>query len=114
MAAKKHPVTIQQVAQETGLEPSLVVNVLKETAPPGVSKAVQDRIFQTARRLGYDFRKLKIGKRMQYRKEALEEVLRKIAENPGWGRAEIVKYLKETLSLVERVHRRVFREEYGR
>lgn len=114
MAAKKRPVTIQQIAQEAGQDPALVLNILKETAPPDVSKAVQDRIFQTARRLGYDFRKLKIGKRMQYRKEALEEVLRKIAENPGWGRPEVVKYLKETLALVDRVHNRVFREEYGR
>lgn len=111
---KKRTVTIQQIAQETGLEPKLVLDVLKETAGPSVSKTLQDRIFQTARRLGYDFRKLKIGKRMQYRKEALEEVLRKIGENPGWGRPEIVKYLQETLSLVDRVHLRVFREEYGR
>ena len=113
MAAKKRPVTIRQIAEEVGLDVGLVLSVLKETAGSGVSKAVQDRVFQAARRLGYDFRKLKIGKRMQYRKETFDEVLQKIGENSGWGRAEIVKYLKESLALVERVHNRVFKEEYG-
>ncbi len=110
---KKRPVTVRQIAQEVGLETDVVRNVLKEASGTAVSKPVQDRIFQTARRLGYDFRKLKIGKRMQCRKETLEEVLEKIGDNGGWSRAEIVKYLKESLALVERVHRRVFMEEYG-
>ncbi len=113
MTAKKREITIRQIAEDLGLDAGLVLNVLKETAGAAASKPVQDRIFQTARRLGYDFRKLKIGKRMQYRKETLDEVLEKVGENAGWGRAEIVKYLKESLALVERVHRRVFKEEFG-
>jgi DNA-binding LacI/PurR family transcriptional regulator len=113
VTARKHEVTIREIAENAGLEVSLVLSVLKETAGSAVSKAMQDRIFQTARRLGYDLRKLKIGKRMQYRKETLEEVLEKIRDNPGMGRPEIVKYLKESLTLVERVHKRVFPEEYG-
>lgn len=113
MTARKREVTIREIAESAGLEVSLVLSVLKETAGASVPKTVQDRVFQTARRLGYDLRKLKIGKRMQYRKETLEEVLEKIRDNPGMGRAEIVKYLKESLALVERVHRRVFPEEYG-
>ncbi len=113
VAGRKRTVTIRQVAEEVGFDVELVRNVLKETAGASVSKAVQDRIFQTARRIGYDLRKLKIGKRMQYRKETLEEILQKLSDNSSWGRAEVVKYLKESLALVERVQNRVFREEYG-
>jgi len=110
--AKKKEVTLKQLAQELGLGMDLVRNVLKEL-PGSVSREMQDKIYKTARKLGYDFRKLKIGKRMQYRKEMLDEVLEKIGDHPTWSRAEILKYLKESRALVDRVHKRVFREEFG-
>jgi hypothetical protein len=109
---KKKEVTLKQLAQEVGLSVDLVRSVLKEL-PGSVTREVQDKIYKTARRMGYDFRKLKIGKRMQYRKEMLDEVLEKIGEHPHWSRGEILKYLKESRALVERVHKRVFREEFG-
>jgi hypothetical protein len=112
MPAKKKEVTLKQLAQELGMSLDLVRSVLKEL-PGSVTREVQDRIYKTARKMGYDFRKLKIGKRMQYRKEMLDEVLEKIGEHPGWTRAEILKYLKESRALVDRVHKRVFREEFG-
>jgi transcriptional regulator with XRE-family HTH domain len=110
--AKKKDITLKQLAQELGLGVELVRNVLKEL-PGSVTREVQDKIFKTARKLGYDFRKLKIGKRMLYRKEMLDEVLEKIGTNPGWDRGDILKYLKDTCALVDRVHKRVFREEFG-
>jgi hypothetical protein len=109
---KKKDVTLRHLAQELGLPIDLVRNVLKEV-PGMVGREVQDKIYRTARKLGYDFRKLKIGKRMQYRKEMLDEVLEKIGEHPHWTRGEILKYLKESRALVDRVHKRVFREEFG-
>src|ERR1043165_5570531 len=109
MTAKKKEVSLKQLSQELGLGLELVRNVLKEL-PGTVTREVQDKIYKTARKLGYDFRKLKIGKRMQYRKEMLDEVLEKIGEHPNWSRAEILKYLKESRALVDRVHKRVFRE----
>ncbi len=113
MASRKGEVTLRHIAQETGLEVELVRNVLKEVPGVQVARETADRIFKTARKLGYDFRKLKIGKRMQSRKETLDEMLEKISENPSWGRAEILKFLKESRALVDRVHKRVFREEFG-
>ena len=112
MPAKKKEVSLKQLAQELGMSLELVRNVLKEL-PGTVTREVQDKIYKTARKMGYDFRKLKIGKRMQYRKEMLDEVLEKIEEHRTWSRAEILKYLKESRALVDRVHKRVFREEFG-
>lgn len=112
-ADKKHFVTLRQVAQELGLPEDIVRDVLREVPGVAASKGEQDRIFKTARRMGYDFRKLKIGKRMQVRKEAFREILDRIEANPRWSRAEIVAYLKESLNLVDRVHRRVFGDEFG-
>jgi len=109
---KKKEVSLKQLAQELGMSLDLVRIVLKEL-PHTVTREVQDKIYKTARKMGYDFRKLKIGKRMQYRKEMLDEVLEKIGEHPNWSRTEILKYLKESRALVDRVHKRVFREEFG-
>ena len=112
MASKKKEISLKQLSQELGMSLELVRNVLKEL-PGTVTREVQDKIYKTARKMGYDFRKLKIGKRMQYRKEMLDEVLEKIGEHPNWSRGEILKYLKESRALVDRVHKRVFREEFG-
>jgi DNA-binding LacI/PurR family transcriptional regulator len=105
--------SIKKIADQLGLDQALVTAVLKEQPGVKVTRETADKIFMTARKLGYDLKKLKLGKRMQVRKETIEETLNLIAENPSWGRAEIVKYLKEMLGMVERVHKRVFREEYG-
>lgn len=113
MPPKKKEATLRQIANELDLGLETVRNVLKEIPSVTVSREVQDKIYKTARKLGYDFRKLKIGKRMQYRKEMLDEVLEKIGENTRWTRAEILNYLQESRALVERVHKRVFREEFG-
>ena len=112
MARRKHA-TIHNLAKELGLDLKMVRDVLREAAPRDTTKDIQDRIFQTARKMGYDFQKLKIGKRIQHHKELLEEVLEQVGENPQWGRPEIVQHLKESLAFVNRVHTRVFRDEFG-
>ena len=113
MPPKKKPVTLRQIANELGMGVETIRAVFKELPGVVLDRAELDRIYRTARKLGYDFRKLKIGKRMQYRKEMLDEVLEKIGEHSSWGRNEILKYLKESRALVDRVHKRVFREEFG-
>jgi DNA-binding LacI/PurR family transcriptional regulator len=105
--------TIKKIAESVGLEESFVSDVLKEKPGIKVTREQADKIFAAARKLGYDLKKLKLGKRMQVRRETIEEILNRIAENPDWSRPEIVKFLKDMLGMVERVHKRVFREEYG-
>lgn len=113
-AKKKKAVTITQVARELKLDPSLVLGVICEKSGVEVSREEKDRIFKTARRLGYDFYRLRIGKRIQVRKEALDEAIATIEGQPNWGRAEILKYLKDTGGLHDRIHNRVFTEkEFG-
>ena len=112
MTRKKHT-TIHNLAAALGLDLNMVRDVLREAAPLDTTKDIQDRIFQTARDMGYDFRKLKIGKRIQHHKELLEEILERVSDNPGWGRGEIVQNLKDSLAFVNRVHKRVFRDEFG-
>ena len=109
---KKHA-TINNLAKELGLDLKIVRDVLREAAPLDTTKDLQDRIFKTARDMGYDFRKLKIGKRIQHRKELLEEIIERVSEHPEWNRAEIVQNLQDSLTFVNRVHGRVFRDEFG-
>ncbi|HLY09568.1 MAG TPA: hypothetical protein VKW04_09720 [Planctomycetota bacterium] len=113
MPPKKKQVTLRQIANEVGLGVETIRAIFKEQPGTVLDRAELDKVYKTARKLGYDFRKLKIGKRMQYRKEMLDEVLEKIGEHPEWTRADILKYLKESRALVDRVHKRVFREEFG-
>ena len=113
MPPKKKAVTLRLIANEVGLGVEIIRAVFKELPGVVLDRTELDKIYRTARKLGYDFRKLKIGKRMQYRKEMLDEVLEKIGEHPNWSRSEILKYLRESRALVDRVHKRVFREEFG-
>ena len=113
MPSKKKSIRIEDIAEATGLELELVKRVLKEDPGLAVSRETQDKIFKTGRNLGYDFRKLKIGKRMQYRKELLDEILDDVGAHASWTRADIIKRLKEWRGLVDRLHNRAFREEFG-
>lgn len=105
--------TLRRIADEVKLDVKIVRDVLKEVPGVKVAKSVADKIFAAARKLGYDLKKLKIGKRMAYRRETLEEVLNRVQENSSWGRDEILKYLKDALAMIERVHKRTFQDEYG-
>jgi len=113
MPPKKKPVTLRQIASEVGIGVETIRAVFKELPGVILDRSELDKIYKTARKLGYDFRKLKIGKRMQYRKEMLDEVLEKVGEHGQWDRADILKFLKECRALVDRVHKRVFRDEFG-
>ncbi|OHB74438.1 MAG: hypothetical protein A2Z34_05135 [Planctomycetes bacterium RBG_16_59_8] len=103
---------IAAIARETGIERAVVRSVLKEVAGVKVSRTTQDKIFRTARRLGYDFKKLKIGKRMVVVRETMEGLVLHIERHPAWGRDEILHHLRESVSLVNRVQKRAFTEEF--
>jgi len=106
-------VTLRKIAEQCGLELEMVREILRESAAARVSREVRDKVFSTARKLGYNFAKLKVGKRMDLRKATVQEILSKLEANPKWGRAEIVAYLNELAGMVTRVHRRAFPEEFG-
>ncbi len=107
------PASIKKIADELGMDTRLVSDVLKEVPGVAVAKGTADKIFNAARRLGYDLKKLKVGKRMQMRKETLEEMLEKLDEHRDWARADMIRYLKDALKMLERVHQRVYPEEFG-
>lgn len=105
--------TIQDIAKECGIDIEIVRRILTEDSTLRIKKENQDKIFQTARKMGYDFKKLKLGKRMDNRKETVDEILEKIVVNHEWDRVEIIKYLKSLTGLVDRVHKRAFPDEFG-
>ncbi|MEK7467919.1 MAG: hypothetical protein AAB074_10935 [Planctomycetota bacterium] len=107
-------VTLNDIAQALKLEVEQVRRILSES--PGGSKVpkdILDRVFGTARKLGYDFKKLKIGKQMGIRKAIFEEILQQIESHPSWGRSDFVKYLQQSSEMIDRVHKRSFKEEFG-
>jgi DNA-binding LacI/PurR family transcriptional regulator len=108
-------VTLRDIAQALKLDVEQVRRILSES--PGssakVTKDTLDKVFGTARKLGYDFKKLKIGKQMGMRKAIFEEILSQIEAHPSWSRSDIVKYLQQSSEMIERVHKRSFKEEFG-
>ncbi len=105
-------ITQKEIADKLGMKIDDIRNILNEIPGHNYDKDVMDRVFQTARKMGYDFRKLKIGKRMEVRKAAIEDLIKYIEANPSWGRAEILEYLNNSIGLVKRVQQKAFQDEF--
>ena len=59
-------VTLSDVAKSVKLDVVLVRDILTEKPGLHIPKEKMDLVFRTARKMKYDFRKLKIGKRMNH------------------------------------------------
>jgi hypothetical protein len=105
--------TLNEIAAAVKMDVDIVRRILSEQPGMSVTKDTADRVFSTARKLGYDFRKLKIGKRMSVRKEVFDEVQSQIEAHESWGRADILKYIRQSSEMIDRVHKRTFKEEFG-
>ncbi|MDQ7781077.1 MAG: hypothetical protein RDV41_15380, partial [Planctomycetota bacterium] len=103
-------VTLSQVAKVVGLELPVLRDIFSEKPDVSHPKDLLDKVYATAREMGYDFKKLRIGKRMNVRKEVLAELTQQIEAHPGWKRKEILAFLTSARDMVDRVQRRSFAE----
>lgn len=104
--------TQKDIAKHVGLDLQSVRRILNETPGYNFDKATLDKVFGAARQLGYDLRKLKIGKRMEVRKGVIEDLIRQIEKHKKWGREEIIDHLRTSIGLVKRVQKKAFPQEY--
>ena len=105
-------VTIKNVADQAVVPIDIVRDILNEGAGPKIPMSVQDQVFGVARQLGYDFRKLKIGKRMRSRRDTLVEVLGQCRAHAEWTIADAITYLEKNLEMLDRVRKKVFPNEF--
>lgn len=105
-------ITLNELSQILKMDVILVRDILTEKPGLKVDKETMDVVFRTARKMSYDFKKLKLGKRMNLRKEVITDLLNVIEDHPKWRRKEIIGYLKSSQDMVERVHKRTFVEEF--
>ncbi len=105
-------VTLTDVSKAVGLDVAQLREIFSEKPGANFPKDTLDKVYNVARQMGYDFRKLKIGKRMNLRKEILCEILQQIESHPGWKRKEIIRYLSSAQDMVERVQKRTFHDEF--
>ena len=105
-------ITQQEVADYLGMDIETVRNILNEAPGMSFDKAVLDKVFGAARKLGYDFRKLKIGKRMEIRKTTIEDIIRQVEKHEAWGRDDILEHLRSSIGLVKRVQKKAFPTEF--
>lgn len=105
--------SLKEIAEKSGVDLKLVRDILNEVPGVRAAKEVADKVFKTARSLGYDLKKLKLGKRMYFRKMTLEEIISLIEGHPQWDRKAILDHLKKSCQLIERTHKRAFAEEFG-
>jgi DNA-binding LacI/PurR family transcriptional regulator len=104
--------TQKDIAKHLGMDLQSVRRILNETPGYHYDKATMDKVFGAARQLGYDLRKLKIGKRMEVRKGVIEDMIRHIEKHESWGREEILDHLRTSIGLVKRVQKKAFPQEY--
>ncbi|MHC5019314.1 MAG: helix-turn-helix domain-containing protein [Planctomycetota bacterium] len=112
MSEERSQATLADVAREAGVDESTARQILGEVAGHRHSKELQDKVFSTARKIGYDLKKLKIGKRMDLRGQVYEEVLKNVLSNPDWDRPDIIRFLESGLGLVKRVKHKSFPDEF--
>src|SRR3989339_1365002 len=105
-------ITLKEVAAKIKLPLGLVRDILTEKHGINATREQMDLAFKTARNLGYDFKKLKIGKRMNLRKDVLTDILKQVEAHPKWKRKEILEYLNKSCEMVDRVHKKTFVEEF--
>ena len=104
---------LSEIARTVNLDINLVRDILTEKPGIKATKEMLDLVFKTARQKGYDFKKLKIGKRMNLRLKVIKNVIEQIEANPNWKRKEILDYMKNLCKMVKRVHQQTFQEEFG-
>lgn len=107
-------VTLGELAKILKMDIDVVRDILIEKLGIKSDKTMMEHVFQTAQKAGYDFGKLKVGKRMDLRKEVVLEIVKQIKTHPDWTRKEILDYLVKISDLVRRIHKRVFQEEFGK
>lgn len=107
-------VTLNELASSLKMDVNDVRDILTEKPGINFDKNTLDNVFGTARKMGYDFKKLKVGKRMNQREETLLSLLEQVEGNPSWNRNEIIEYLQKSTSMIKRVHKRAFDEEFGK
>jgi hypothetical protein len=107
------PVSLKDIVQQVKMSEEIVRDILTEKLGTKATKEQMDLVFKTARNMGYDFKKLKIGKRLNLRKEILTDIIEQIESNPKWKRKEIINYLQKSCEMVERVHKKTFVEEFS-
>lgn len=109
----ENAVTLSELAHALKMDINYVRDILTEKPGLKVDKSTMDLVFRTARKMGYDFKKLKLGKRMNLREEVIRGIISEIEANPKWKRQEIIEYLKKSCEMIARVHKRTFQEEFG-
>lgn len=107
-SGRRKTVTFTRVARATRLPADLVRRVLRDDPTLVTDTATKDLVFRTARALGYDFPKLRMGRRLTLRQEAIQEVLHKIMAHPEWDRPRILAYLANAIDISQRVRQRMF------
>ena len=103
-------VSVEQIAKKLKMNVEAVRGILFESSQ--VDRKTKDRVFNTARKMGYDTTRLNISKKMVVRKKTMEEIIAYVEANPKWGRNEILSFLKKNIGLVARVHKKVVPEAY--
>lgn len=100
-------VTLAEIARAAKVSTETVWKVLWEIKDVKITRNIRERVFQSARRLGYDLPRLKIAKRIVWRKEVMQEIMDQIKHHPEWDREGILRYLSNCIRMVDRVYKRL-------
>ena len=98
---------LTKVAKRLNMDEDRVRAILLELPEATATPAEQEKTRKAAVQEGLDPVKLQVGRRIEARKEAIEDVLKYIEAHPTWKKEEIIAYMRYTGSLLRRVQKKI-------
>ncbi len=98
---------LSELSKQLGMDEKRVCAILLELPEISASAQEQHEVLEAAGKKGLDLGKLRIARRIHTRKEAIEEILGYVESHPTWRRAEIISYMRYSMSLMRRVEKKI-------
>jgi len=98
---------LSHISRKLGMDTQSVRSILLELASSPIEGDKHANVFKAATEEGLDLNKLRIARRINTRKEAIEEILRYIEANPKWKKDDVISYLRYSRTLMLRVEKKI-------
>jgi hypothetical protein len=98
---------LSRLSKQLGMDEKRVRGILLELPEIIATSEEQQAVFNAAQEAGMDINKMRIGRRIHTRKEAIEEVVRYIEAHPSWKKQDLISYMRYSISLMRRVEKKI-------
>ncbi len=98
---------LSKLAGKLNMDEDRIRAILLELPEVAVTPAEQKTVNEVALKEGLGPVKLQVGRRINARKNAIEEILNYVEAHPTWKKEEVITYMRYTCSLMRRVQKKI-------